>query len=214
MFGCLRRIGCLILILAALLVAWYWYAKVDETPPKGTVARRSIWEPVTPTGAERGRSALESLSSNSGPNFVNLSAGDIASYIFFAVANRLPDSARDIEAAIIGNQLVVRGVVSLREMGAEKVMGPLASLLSDSDTIRFGGTLNVVQSGLGEYRVQELRLQSLRVPSGLIPRILRQFDTADRPLELPPNSLALPLPPHIQDIRVGDGVVTLYKQVQ
>jgi hypothetical protein len=213
MFGCLRRLGCLVLILIALAAAWYWYARVDE-PAAPAGPRRSLWEPVTPGGAERGRAALEMLESPRGPVFVNASAGDIASFIFFSVANRLPQSARDLEAAVIEDRLAVRGVVSLRDLGVGRILGPLASMLSDSDTVLFSGRLSVVETGIGQYRVHELRVQQLRIPSGLIPRVLRQIDPGERPPGVAPDALVLPLPPYVQDIRVGDGAVTLYKHPQ
>lgn len=208
MFGCLRRLGCLILILIALAAAWYWYAHMRE--PAGTaIGGDRVWEPVTPAGAERGRMALESLGGKSGPSFVSVSAGDVASYIFFSVSNRLPASTHDLQAAVIGEELAVRGVVPLRELGAGRVLGPLASLVGESDTVFFSGELSVMQPEIGQYRVTELRLQQFRVPAGLIPRVLRGIDRNDRPAGVSPDALALPLPPHIATITVSNGVVTL-----
>lgn len=213
MFGCLRRLGCLALIIVALAAAWYWYARVDEpAAPVGTTRR--FWEPLTAEGAERGRVGLDALGSPSGPSFVNLSAADVGSFIFFSVANRLPESTRDLEAAVIGDRLAVRGVVPLRDLGVGRILGPLASMLSESDTILFSGRLSVVQPEVGQFRVLELRVQQLRVPSGLVPRVLRQIDRGDRPLGVSPDALVLPLPPYVQDIRTGNGTVTIYKRAQ
>lgn len=214
MFGCLRRVGCIILILIALAAGWYWYAHVRADPAVSTVGGDRVWEPVTPAGAERGRMALESLAGNTGPSFVSISAGDIASYIFFSAANRLPPSTHDLQAAVIGEEVAVRGVVPLRELGAARVLGPLASLVGESDTVFFSGELSVMQPEVGQYRVTELRLQQFRVPAGLIPRMLRGIDRNDRPAGVSPDALALPLPPHITDIRVSDGVVTLSRSAR
>ena len=213
MFGCLRRLGCLALIIVALAAAWYWYARVDEpAAPAGTA--RPFWEPLSADGAERGRIALQVLESPSGPVFVNVSAGDVASFVFFSVANRLPETARDLEAAVIDDRLAVRGIVPLRDLGVGRILGPLASVLSDSDTVLFSGQLSVVQPELGQYRVFELRVQQLRIPSGLVPRVLRQIDRGERPPGVAPDGLVVPLPPYVQDIRTGNGVVTLYKRAQ
>lgn len=209
MFGCLRRLGCLVLILIALAAGWYWYAHMRTDQSGADVGADRVWEPVTPAGAERGRMALESLAGNTGPNFVSISAGDLASYIFFSVSNRLPASTHDLQAAVIDEELAVRGVVPLRELGAGRVLGPLASLVGESDTVFFSGELSVQQPEVGQYRVTELRLQQFRVPAGLIPRVLRGIDKNDRPVGVAPDALALPLPPHITEIRVSDGVVTL-----
>jgi hypothetical protein len=214
MFGCLRRVGCLVLILVALAAAWYWYAHMRERPGTTAVGADRVWEPVTPAGAERGRMALESLAGTRGPRFVSISAGDVASYVFFSASNRLPAATHDLQAAVIDEELAVRGVVPLRELGAGRVLGPLASLVGESDTLFFSGELSVMQPEVGQYRVTELRLQQFRVPAGLIPRVLRGIDKNDRPVGVSPDALALPLPPHISDIRVSNGVVTLYRSAR
>jgi len=214
MFGCLRRLGCLVLILIALAAGWYWYAHMRTDSGATPVGADRVWEPVTPAGAERGRMALESLAGSAGPSFVSVSAGDVASYIFFSVSNRLPASTRDLQAAVIDDELAVRGVVPLRELGAGRVLGPLASLVGESDTVFFSGELSVMQPEVGQYRVTELRLQQFRVPAGLIPRVLRGIDRNDRPAGVSPDALALPLPPHITDISVSNGVVTLSRSAR
>lgn len=158
--------------------------------------------------------ALESLAGTGASNSVSISAGDVASYIFFAVSNRLPASTRDLQAAVIGDELAVRGVVPLRELGVGRVLGPLASFVGESDTVFFSGELSLTQPEVGEYRVTELRLQQFRVPAGLIPRVLRGIDRNDRPAGVAPDALALPVPQYIQDIRVANGVVTLYRSLR
>lgn len=210
MKGCAGRVGCGVLILAALVAAWYWYARVDRAPQRPAPARGIVWEPVTPDGAQRTRTALETLAQPRTTSAV-VSAGDVASYIFFSLANRLPEASQDIEAAVIGDRLAVRAVVPLREIGANRVLGPLAAMLSDRDSIQFSGTLRVAQPELGEYRVRDLRVAQLRVPSGLIPRVLRQIDHGDRPPGITPDALALPVPVVVRDIRIADGLITLYK---
>ena len=216
MFGCLRRIGCVIIIAVALLAAWYWYARVDEPAPTPTRTTRvgGQWEPLTPDGAERARMALESLSDARGPGSVFVSGGDLASYIFFSSANRLPATAQDVEAAVIGDQLAVRAVVPLKDLGAGQILGPLVAMLDDSDSLQFSGTLRVLQSEIGQYRVKQLQVAKLRIPAGLIPRILRQIDRGDRPAGVPPDALVLPIPPYVGDIRVGEGRIMLSKQAR
>lgn len=179
--------------------------------PVSPTGVRSVWEPVTPDGAERGRSALNELARPGGPTFVPVSAGDVASYIFFAAANRLPESTHDLQAAVIDDQMAVRGVIPLRDLGAARVLGPLASLLSEQDTLYFSGRLSVVQPEVGQYRVTELRLQQFRVPPGVIPRVLRAIDRNERPPGVSPDALALPLPPYIAEIEVRDGMVLLHR---
>lgn len=210
MFGCLRRLGCLALLLVALLAAWYWYSRRSEPAIPPGAAGRVMWEAVTPAGAERGRLALEALSARGQPSVI-ISAGDLASYIFFALENRLPASTRDLQAAVIDDQLAVRGVVPFRDLGGSRILGPLASLIGDNDTLFIRGRLSVVERQLGEYRVTEVRWQQFRAPPGVVPRVLRQIDRGNRPPEVAPDALAVPLPAYVGDIRTGGGVITLYR---
>ncbi len=213
MFGCIRKIGCLLILAVALAVAYYWYARVpDEKPAAAGVPRPIVWEPLTPTAGAQGRYAVESLSG--GQPYASLSPGQAASYIFLEMANTLPESAQDLEAAVIGDRLAVRGLVSLAEIGGSRILGPLARMLSDRDTLLLSGTMNVLVTGEGQFVVKELRFGQMRVPSGLIPRIVRQIDKSEDRGPLAPSALSLPLPPGVADVRVGNGVVTLYKRAQ
>src|SRR4051812_26900005 len=100
--GCLVRLGCLLLIVAAGVVAWLNREAIghriggpvgqrisgsvggDARPGTApTVATGSdAWLPLSEAGATRTATALQKLSSPRGPVFVTLGGADIASYIF------------------------------------------------------------------------------------------------------------------------------------
>jgi len=103
--------------------------------------------------------------------------------------------------------------VRLSELGGAAVLGPLASMLSERDTIRFGGVFEVVRPGLAQFRVQEIRVRDFPVPVRLIPRLLQQTRRGARPEGLSDDGLALTIPPHIGDVRIANGRVTMYKNV-
>lgn len=213
MFGCIRKLGCLAILAVALAVGYYWYARVpDEKPAAAGAPPAIVWERLSPALGAQGRSAVESLAG--GQAYAALSAGQVASYIFFEMASSLPETAQDLEAAVIGDRLAVRGLVSLADIGGAKILGPLAQMLSDRDTLLLSGTMNVLATGEGQFVVKELRFGHMRAPSGVIPRIVRQIDkTADRG-PMAPSAISLPLPPGVADVRVGGGMVTLYKRTQ
>lgn len=210
MFGCIRKLGCLVLLAVALAVGYYWYARVpdDERAGSGTTAA-IVWEPLSPALGAQGRAAIEALAG--GQAYAPLSAGQVASYIFLEMSNGLPETAQDLEAAVIGDRLAVRGLVSLADIGGSKLLGPLAQMLSDRDTLLLAGTMNVLATGEGQYVVKELRFGQMRVPSGVIPRIVRQIDKTEDRGPLAPSAILLPLPPGVGDVRVGNGMVTLYR---
>src|SRR2546423_13313730 len=123
MKGLFRRLGCLIIILLIAAAAWYWYARVPATSTTTSTSVGSAtsvssgWQPLTAADADRGRAAVQALGRQSGPVFANLTASQAASDIFTVVAKQLPPSARNAEAAIIGDGVYVRSDVDLNEFG-------------------------------------------------------------------------------------------------
>ena len=84
----------------------------------------SGWQPLTAADASRGEAAVQSLGRQSGPVFANLTPAEAASYIFTVVAKQLPPSAKNAEAAVIGDRLYVRSEVDLKDFGGAKSLGP------------------------------------------------------------------------------------------
>src|SRR3954470_21291850 len=187
MKGFFRRLGCLLLVVAIAVGVWYWYARVDKSAAgiantTGTAtSAASGWQPLTSAAADRGRVAVQSLGRQSGPVFANLTPAEAASYIFTVVAKQLPPSAQNPEAAIMGNRLYVRSDVELKDFGGSKALGPVGMLLGERDSVRFGGTINMLKPGLGEFLVQEVKLGRFDVPSPLISRLLSQMKRGKQP---------------------------------
>jgi hypothetical protein len=222
MTGCLKRAGCLVIIILAVAV-WYWYARVEKpatvsTTASSTTTATSVasgWQPLTEADAQRGQAAVLSLGRQSGPVFANLTPAEAASYIFTVVAKQLPPSAKNVEAAIIGDRLYVRSEVELKDFGGSKALGPVGMLLGERDSVRFGGTINMLHPGLGEFLVQEVKLGRIEVPNGLIPRLLTQMKAHSKPVEgISQNGLPMVMPAYISDVRISNGKITLYKSVQ
>jgi len=220
MKGLFRRLGCLIIIVVIAVAVWYWYARVPSTNSTTTASTvgtatsvNSGWQPLTAADADRGRAAVQSLGRQSGPVYANLTPAEAASYIFTVVAKQLPPSAKNAQAAIIGDRLYVRSDVELKDFGGSKSLGPLGMLLGDRDSVRFGGTINMLKPGLGEFLVQEVKIGRLDVPNGLIPRILAQMKR--KPVEgISQNGLPMVMPSYISDVRISNGKITLYKSVR
>ena len=221
MRGFFRRLGCLLIVLLILLAVWYWYARVPTTT--GTTTSTTVgtatsvssgWQPLTAADADRGRAAVQSLGRQSGPVFANLTAAQAASYIFTVDAKQLPPSAQNAQAAIIGDRLYVRSDVELKDFGGSKSLGPLGMLLGDRDSVRFGGTINMLKPGLGEFLVQEVKLGRFEVPNALVPRILTQMKRGKQPEGVSQNGLPMVMPAYISDVRISNGKITLYKSVR
>jgi len=213
MFGCVRRLGCLVL-LVALAAAGYWYwlsVQGRETAP----APAGTWRAVTTRDAAGGASVLSSLDTRGGRVFANLTPAQAVSYLLVRSGHELPARAEDVQAMVHGDTLYARALVSLQDLGGGRVLGPVARLVSARDTVLLGGTVDLLRPGLAEFRVTRVALRNLEVPPGAIPNLVRQLRRpgADSSGLLAPNALPIPLPPYIGDIRIAGGKVTLYKNV-
>lgn len=213
--GCLSRLGCLTLLALCAVAAWLtrdrWLPQLTGRPV--ATAAAPVWESLTPAGAERARKALERLSQPSGAVFANLSAGEIAAYVYQSLAKELPASADSVEAMVVGDRLYIRALVQLRDLGGTATLGPLAAMLGDRERMQFGGTLHVIRPELAEFQVKDLKLRDFSVPQQIIPRLLAQIERGARPAGLSPDGLPIVIPRYLGDVRIANGKVTLYKNV-
>jgi hypothetical protein len=217
MFGCLRRLGCLMVLVIGVglyLVRDMWWPRVQPMvraePPVVASAETGEggWEALDQAKAERGERAVRALAARDGPVFVNLRAGELASYAFLSLADAPPLPLDDAQAAIVGDRVFLRSVVSLRDLGGS--LGPLASVLPERDTLRLGGTFEVVRAGLAQFRVREASLGDVPIPASILPRVLRRSG-AKSGAGVAEDGVGIPIPRYIGDVRVARGRITLYK---
>jgi hypothetical protein len=219
MKGCFRAI--VVLIIVALLAGlWYFYARVPSSTGSATTTSTtgapavSEWQPLSEAAGGQGQAAVQSLSRQSGPVFANLTGAQAASYIFMVAAKQLPPSARNAEAAIIGDRLYVRSEVDLNDFGGSSALGPLGMVLGDRDSVRLGGSINMLRPGMAEFLVQEVKLGRLDVPSALVPRLLDRIKRGKAVEGVSRNGLPMVMPAYISDVRIANGRITLYKSVK
>lgn len=210
MFGCLRRIGCLVLLLVLAAGAYYWWTVHVVTSSGGVAA--GTWQPVTAADVSGGERAVQALQRRGSTAYVNLTPAEAVAYLVESAAHQLPPSATDVRAMITGDQLHVRAVVPLRELGAAQALGPLAGMLGTRDTVELAGRVDLVHAGLAQLHVTKVQLHDFNVPAQMIPRVVGQL-RRDAPAGIAADAVPLPLPPYIGDVRIANGKVTLYKNV-
>jgi len=221
MGGCLRRLGCLIVLLALACGVWLTRAKwlkivpgarstadASSTPPPS--AERT-WQPLSPAAASRGKRAIDGLASSRGPVFVNLAPDEIASYVVQAAGGAFPGSADSVEAAVIGDVLYVRAIVPTKDIAGSGVLGPLAGLLNERERVSLGGSFHVIRPGLSAFELRDVKLRDFSVPRAAIPRLVKQITKGKTTPGVPDNALAVPTPKSLADVRIANGRVTLYK---
>jgi hypothetical protein len=219
MFVCLRRIVLLAVLCVAAVAAyltrdrWIGYVPWLKSTPRSTTtaAGGPKWEPVTDDGAARARQAIESLGKRSGPVFVSLTPGDLASYFYIALAQQLPPSADSIQATTVGSRMYVRAVISLDDFKAADALGPLSGFVGRREPLPMGGTFALVRPGLAQFLVEDVRLGELPIPRGGIPKLLRQIRRGSMPPGVSESGLPFVVPTYVADARVADGKITLYK---
>jgi hypothetical protein len=205
-----------LVVLAALAVAaWFtrsfWMPFLDRDDTTAETAALPTWQPLTTEGARRAEAELQRLQQPRGPMYVTTSAGDLASYIVNELTRALPASTDSIEAAAIGDQLHVRALVRTAELGTTRELGPLAALLGERERLELAGTIRVIRPGLSELQVKQIRVRDLSIPSALIPNLVRQIVRGERTEGLSPDGIPLRTPDYIADVRVQNGMITLYK---
>ncbi|MEO6527976.1 MAG: hypothetical protein ABIP93_15255 [Gemmatimonadaceae bacterium] len=213
--GCIARLGCLVVLAVIAVVGWLtkdrWLHRVTGSPSSSTTTTGPLWEPLNPAAGARGKRAIDNLANPGGPVFANLSAGEIASYVFQTAARTLPSSADSTEAAIIGDALYVRTVLPMKDIAGSGVLGPLAGLLNDRERLQLGGSFHVIRPGLSEFQIREIKLRDFKVPTAAIPKLVQQITRGARPDGVAADALPVITPKSLADVRIANRRVTLYK---
>ena len=248
--GCLSRVGRLVVLAVAGAGAYWMYGdrlpsevvRASKRASQGVTARvrsadssrrarseseeRSVgWVPLDrapdDTRSNAAREKLAGLAKRTGPAFANFDANEIADVLSPALMRMLPRTASESAVAIVGDELKLRSVVELRDFGGSSALGTLlGGALGGRDTLRVSGTLDSPASGVAQFRVRQLQLKGISIPSALIPSIVRLLREHSGSLDagrtvhvdsLPPDALLVKLPPSVADVRVHNNRITLYR---
>ncbi|MBI1809528.1 MAG: hypothetical protein HYR75_06465 [Gemmatimonadetes bacterium] len=219
MFGCIGRLGCLLVLAIAGAIGWYthdaWWPKVrgyvTSTPPAATAV--SQWEPLTAAGAEKARTTVAQLSQRNGPVYVNVAAGDLAAFVLDSVLHGFSPAATDAKAMARDERLYLRAQVSVADLGGPKTLGPLSGMVSGKQELTVGGRLEVLKPGRAQYVVDEILIGELKLPAAAIPKLVGRIGVSARDTSVSPAAIPLHVPRELGDVRISKGKVTLYKVV-
>lgn len=213
MSGCLRSVGCLVVLLALALGAWVTRDRWRQAIPGATPVVDVSYTPVTEARRAAGRALVESLGQRSGPVFINLTAAEVSALVLANAKQRLPAFAGQVEAAVVGDRLVLRSALDPAELRGIDALGPLAGLLQSRQRVTLAGTLDIAAPGRALFTVQDVRVNDLAIPSPAIAALVRQLDRRDHSAGTPDRAIGFDVPSYIGDVRVAKGRVTLYKTV-
>ena len=220
MFGCLGRLGCLLVLALAAAVGWFthdsWYpklrARLGGPKPVATLSSAK-WEPLTAEGSARARLAVAKLSAKNGPVYVDVPVGDLAAYALDPALCDLHSDSVGAEALARDDRLSVRARVNLADLIDVKALGPLASAVGGKQEITVRGKLEVVSPGHAQFRIDQIALKELNLPEALIENIVGRIRTKDRTANTPKNAIPVHVPMELADVRIAKGHVVLYKSV-
>jgi hypothetical protein len=207
--GCFRKIGCLVVLLAAVVAGFLYRDRVaalyrrvrgvPEPPPAVFVA-------PAPGAAAQAEAALERLTQRGGPAYVDITAAQLAALIEEQLAGpgaRVMDSV----AVALGEQRVeVRGSLDVSAV-PRRLLGPLAEGLGRREPIVAGGTLSAQPGGHVVWTIDELRIRDFPFPHAVIPAILRVMNLTDGKIAAVP----IPSPAGAGDVRVHRAGIRVYR---
>lgn len=217
MFGCMRRIVSLVVLALVVGAAWLtrdrWYPELFGTPPASpTGVAEGDWKPVTSSEAARGRKVLSGVSSSRAVGPVELTPAEAVGLVLDTLLRELPGARRDVEATIIGDRLYVRANVPLGELGGD-MLGPLKGMVGANEPVLLGGTMDMIRPGLAQFRVAEVKVRDLALPTRLVPRLMRELRRGAPPAEgVADDAVAFRLPEGVQGVSIHDGQVVLRTQ--
>lgn len=215
MSGCLRSIGCLVLVAVLAVAGWLtrdiWLPRVTGAPRTESSLE---WQTVTPEQRAKAQRVVQSLSSTSGPVFANLTAAEASALVLGSLEERAPGRIQRGEATIVGRSLIVRALVDVSQLDGLDILGPLADAIGSKPQVVLTGEVEVIGPGVAEFRVQDAKVGDVHVPQQIIPQLVRRVGGSKRPANAAPDAIVFPVPLYIGDVRVGKGHVTLYKSVK
>jgi len=203
------------LILLVILAVVGWFTRGMWLPERfrsSAPMAAATWQPISTEGAERARSAMAKLSQKRGPVYQTVAAGDVASLALSEAAVNTNGFADSIAAKIVGDRMYMRANADMAQLKGK--LGPLGGMVNEREHVEMSGNFLVVKPGLGAFVVQGARIGEVTIPEGMIPRVVQQIVRTQRPEGLPANALPLPLPSYVGDIRIANGRVNVYKNVQ
>src|SRR5579862_1174303 len=216
--GCVRRIGCLVVLAVCLAGAWVtrdrwrplipsrvqrWIAGgAPSGPAADSTQNPTTWRPVTTGGASRAEHSILALADKSGPPYTMLLPADFGAFMLMDVAGHVPPPEDSTEAAIVDHRFALRTSLDIKALGGRTAFGPIGGLLADREAMTLAGTVDVVRPGVAEFHVQQLTVHGLSVPNWLIPNLVHKVEIGQHPAGLAPDALLLNIPPYVGDIRV------------
>lgn len=220
MNGCLKglvKLGCLVAVLGALALAWWfrepilrtgarWFGRSQALP---SVADTAVGAP-TPAATASGKSKLDSLgaAARSAPDSVVLSPNEMASLIGAGIDWSVRKTFDSLRVELFEGSLAIHARLDTRAL-PPGALGPLAGLVGEREPIRLGGTLAIARPGTAIFTIREMSLRGFAFPTPAVKSIARQMAGASEDGAIP-----LKVDPSVAEIVIHPTGVVLYRRLR
>jgi hypothetical protein len=193
MSGCLKRIFGLA-VLAALLVGGWFYR--DRITGLWSRTRAELAPEEVRASADLAEQADRKLSSlaNGEQTQIALTGQELQSLLHYRYAQLLPAFVDSPRVEIEASRIRLRVRVPVDKLPRVSELGEAAAFLPDTTDLAITGQLLPLDSGRIALAVDEVSAASIPLPRRLVPGALTRLGRKNEP-GLPPDALALPLPP-------------------
>lgn len=200
----LARIGCLTLIVVAVLGAWHFRADISRALGRVDVVA-SASEP-SESLARQAEEKLTSLS-NDGDAQVSFTESELQSLLTFRVAPYLPRGIEDPLVDVRDTVIILSALIRPDELEEFATPELLQQFLAD--TARVAATLipGLRRPGMGQVTVTSLQAGALVIPSLAIPFVLQSLDVPG--MDASGSDILIPLSSSVSGITMGDASITI-----
>lgn len=206
--GCLKSLFGLLLVAA---LGFFAFLNRDRISDAWRSLRGTAIVTETVPSAELADAATSKLQQlkNGETRSVALTEVELQSLLLYKYRQLLPAFVDSPRVKIENGKIEVQARVPVERLPQLSELGEAAAFLPDTTEVGVTGTILPLRSGRIALAVDQVRAARIPLPRRLVPGALRRLGRKDE-AGLPPDALALPLPPGADAAYVrGDSLVFL-----
>lgn len=207
--GCLRRVGCLVVLGVVAVAAWLYHDRPLDWWREWRAPDAAAVSPSEEL-AERAARQMEGFVAGDGPDSLRFDGEALRSLLVHRASAELPPGVSDPRVTLGDSTAVLAGTLVVDSLEATQGTRRLRTLLGDSASLEIEVVPNLLREGVGQVTVKGLRAGGVPVPSFAIPFVLQQSGLA-----VPdgyPRSVVFPLDTTVAGMTVRRGELLVWRE--